>query len=255
MVTRKIIHKEKDGTVVEVDIGAEAKNVTQDADHRFATDTEKTAWNDANSKKHSHSNKGVIDKVTQALLDNWNAAYTHISDAVKHITATERTNWNDANSKKHTHGNKSVIDKVTQAMLDKLSGIAAGAEVNVQSDWNVADNTADAFIKNKPTSMPASDVAAWAKAASKPSYSWSEIGGKPSTFTPATHNHTASQVTQDATHRFVTDTEKAKWNEIDEVKQSLEKYASITVTGEILNLPGGGDIAVTGEILSIPLRI
>lgn len=35
----------------------------------------------------------------------------------------------------------------------KLSGIAAGAEVNVQSDWNVTDNTSDAFIKNKPTSM------------------------------------------------------------------------------------------------------
>lgn len=33
----------------------------------------------------------------------------------------------------------------------KLAGIAAGAEVNVQSDWAVSDNTSDAFIKNKPT--------------------------------------------------------------------------------------------------------
>jgi hypothetical protein len=33
----------------------------------------------------------------------------------------------------------------------KLDGIAAGAEVNVQSDWNEADSTADDFIKNKPT--------------------------------------------------------------------------------------------------------
>jgi len=33
----------------------------------------------------------------------------------------------------------------------KLNGIQAGAEVNVQSDWNVVDNTSDAFIKNKPT--------------------------------------------------------------------------------------------------------
>jgi uncharacterized protein YjbJ (UPF0337 family) len=33
----------------------------------------------------------------------------------------------------------------------KLDGIAAGAEVNVQSDWNQTDNTADDFIKNKPT--------------------------------------------------------------------------------------------------------
>ena len=33
----------------------------------------------------------------------------------------------------------------------KLDGIATGAEANVQSDWNQTDNSADDFIKNKPT--------------------------------------------------------------------------------------------------------
>lgn len=32
----------------------------------------------------------------------------------------------------------------------KLAGIEDGAEVNVQADWEQADNTADDFIKNKP---------------------------------------------------------------------------------------------------------
>lgn len=41
----------------------------------------------------------------------------------------------------------------TSTEKTKLSGIASGAEVNVQSDWNVTDNTSDAFIKNKPTTM------------------------------------------------------------------------------------------------------
>ena len=154
-----------------------------------------TNWTDAYNKRHEHGNKTVIDKITQTLLDNWTAAYTHISDAVKHITAPERANWNDANDKKHTHANKSIIDKLTQAMLDKLSGIAAGAEVNVQADWNVVDENSDAYIKNKPTAMPASDVLAWAKAANKPAYSWSEITSKPSTFAPSAHNHVKSQIT------------------------------------------------------------
>ena len=35
-------------------------------------------------------------------------------------------------------------------------------------------------VTGKPSSMPASDVYAWAKASSKPSYSWSEISGRPS---------------------------------------------------------------------------
>lgn len=39
----------------------------------------------------------------------------------------------------------------TDADKNKLDGIAEGAEVNVQSDWNVTDSDSDAFIKNKPT--------------------------------------------------------------------------------------------------------
>lgn len=36
------------------------------------------------------------------------------------------------------------------ALKSKSDGIEAGAEVNVQSDWNVTDTTSDAYIKNKP---------------------------------------------------------------------------------------------------------
>jgi hypothetical protein len=161
------------------------------------TETLLSNWTDAYNKRHEHGNKTVIDKITQTLLDNWTAAYAHISDAVKHITATERANWNDANDKKHTHANKSIIDKLTQAMVDKLAGIAAGAEVNVQADWNVVDDNSDAYIKNKPSAMPASDVLAWAKAANKPAYSWEEIGGKPSAFLPSSHTHNLLSVQSD----------------------------------------------------------
>lgn len=40
---------------------------------------------------------------------------------------------------------------VTDTEKTKLQGIAAGAEVNVQSDWSVTDSTSDAYIANKPT--------------------------------------------------------------------------------------------------------
>ena len=58
----------------------------------------------------------------------------------------------------HPH-DSSKVDKVTgkglstndftDALKTKLEGIAEGAEVNVQSDWNATSG--DAFIKNKPT--------------------------------------------------------------------------------------------------------
>ena len=44
----------------------------------------------------------------------------------------------------HTDNNFSDAD------VTKLSGIAAGAEVNVQANWSQTDNSADDFIKNKP---------------------------------------------------------------------------------------------------------
>ena len=60
----------------------------------------------------------------------------------------------------------------------KLSGVAVSGHTHKKAD-----------ITDFPTSMPASDVSTWAKAATKPSYAWSEITGKPSTFTPVSHTH------------------------------------------------------------------
>ena len=64
--------------------------------------------------------------------------------------------------------------------------------------WNNKANNshthAKSDIKDFPSSLPASDVYAWAKASSKPSYSWSEITNKPSTFNPSSHNHDSSYI-------------------------------------------------------------
>ena len=52
----------------------------------------------------------------------------------------------------------------TTTEKNKLAGIAAGAEVNVQSDWNVTDSSSDAYIKNKPTipsAVTESTVSSW----------------------------------------------------------------------------------------------
>ena len=62
---------------------------------------------------------------------------------------------------------------------ERLKKVEGGALTSV--DWSI--------IQNKPTSMPASDVPAWAKAATKPSYGWNEITGKPNEFNPSAHSH------------------------------------------------------------------
>lgn len=72
------------------------------------------------------------------------------------LSREDKTAYDDANQKKHQHDNKDVLDGITQEDVEKLRGIADGAQVNVQPDWNVTDETADSYIKNKPQSLPAS---------------------------------------------------------------------------------------------------
>lgn len=60
---------------------------------------ERENWNDANDKKHTHSNKTVLDGITSTLITAWNNAVEHITDTVKHITSSERTKWNAAYDK------------------------------------------------------------------------------------------------------------------------------------------------------------
>ncbi|MCI8363780.1 MAG: hypothetical protein HFG34_02365 [Eubacterium sp.] len=43
-----------------------------------------------------------------------------------------------------------------EAVKNKLGTVESGAGVNVQPDWNVTDQNSDAYIKNKPSTFPAS---------------------------------------------------------------------------------------------------
>ena len=64
------------------------------------------------------------------------------------LTSSDLTNYVQDANYVHTDNN------FTTALKDKLDGIQAGAEANVQSDWSQSDNSADDYIKNKP-SIPA----------------------------------------------------------------------------------------------------
>lgn len=89
---------------------------------------DKTNLEDMNNKKHTHSNKSLIDTLTQVLINNWNSAFTHISDAIKHITATERTLWNTVSNKVDKVSGKGLsTEDYTTAEKSKLSSIEANA--------------------------------------------------------------------------------------------------------------------------------
>lgn len=102
-------------------------------------DINKPDWDDANSKKHTHDNKSILDKISQTLFDSWTAAYQHISDAVRHITGDERTLWNTVTDKVDKVAGKDLsANDYTDDDRNKLADIAAGAEVNQNTFSTVA---------------------------------------------------------------------------------------------------------------------
>ena len=89
---------------------------------------DKVKLDDVNSKKHTHGNKSVIDAITSALVTNWNSAFSHISDVIKHITVDERTLWNTVSNKvDKVTGKQLSTNDYTTAEKNKLSGIEANA--------------------------------------------------------------------------------------------------------------------------------
>ena len=95
-------------------------------------------------------------------------------------SAAERSSWAESAELLHT------LNYTSYTVTKTGSGASGTWGINITGS---AGSVAWGNVSGRPSSLPASDVPAWAKASTKPSYSWSEIGSKPSTFTPSSHNH------------------------------------------------------------------
>lgn len=81
---------------------------------------------------------------------NWEHIGSTTADLSDYYTITQVNNLLSGKVDKETGKGLSTND-FTTAEKNKLTGIEAGAEVNVQADWNQTDVDADDYIKNKPT--------------------------------------------------------------------------------------------------------
>jgi len=87
-------------------------------------------------------------------------------------------NKSDINNFAHTHTRSDITNF---AHSHSKSDITDFSHTHSKSDiTNFAHNHVRADITDFPSSMPASDVYSWAKAANKPSYTYSEVGAAPS---------------------------------------------------------------------------
>ena len=102
----------------------------------------------ADALAHTHSNKGVLDKITEQDYADFKGAVNkaHIHANKDTLDKIDETAWLLVYGQTHEHENQSVLDKTTasytSAEKTKLAGIAAGAEVNQNAFSTIASGSA-----------------------------------------------------------------------------------------------------------------
>ena len=135
-----ILNKPTDLTVLSNHNVTELADVSSSGSGNIITDTERTKLSDIEANAEVNVKADWAESVTTSDAFILNKP-TDITDLSTH-SATELNDISDA-------GSGAVI---TTDERNKLSGIATGAEVNVQADWNATSG--DALILNKPTLAP-----------------------------------------------------------------------------------------------------
>ena len=173
------------GAVSSTDFNAHTSNTTL-----HITSTERTNWNDANNKKHTHSNKSVLDGITSAKVTNWDGVVTNWNKAfyfdsngdlkVKVNVIGEKEVSAYGAGASDGSGSITIVDALTSTATDAALSANQGRilrELIDSKGEGGVTNRAD--LEGKPS---------WI-GANKPSYTWAEISGKPSTFAPSSHTH------------------------------------------------------------------
>ena len=173
------------GAVSSTDFNAHIGNTTL-----HITSTERTNWNDANSKKHTHSNKSVLDGITSAKVTNWDGVVT---------------NWNKAFYFDSNGDLKVKVNVIGEKEISAYGAGASGGSGSITIVDALTSTATDAalsanqgrILRELIDSKGEGGVTNWADlegkpswiGANKPSYTWAEISGKPSIFAPSSHTH------------------------------------------------------------------
>lgn len=160
------------------DAGSEGQVLTMDADGHYAwadlphipEDPVQSDWDESDSSNLAYiRNKPVISKVGHTGQYNDLLDKPHIP--VDPVQADyEQSDSSALDYIKHKPDLNVYVEKVegkglstndfTDADKEKLAGIAAGAEVNAQANWDESDSGADSYIQNKPV-IPVQEQADW----------------------------------------------------------------------------------------------
>lgn len=173
---------EKNKSVVEAldkSIGTKANQNELDThtgnDTIHITSDERTKWNDANNKKHSHNNKSVLDGITSELVQKWTETSSSSVTGIKGV-----------NEDSFHRGNVVLTAKDVGAVStggDTAENTTAFTAASARENLKSGESHATLFGKIAKWFADLKEVAFTGK------IPWSDVTGKPSTYAPSSHTH------------------------------------------------------------------
>ena len=204
-----------------VAFSGKTEDLTDDAEHRLTTDTEKARWDDTYTKQETDSKDAEALRIAKEYADNQVSNLG--SDVYRKAEVYTKQEADAQHEVDLAAAKKFATDRISElingspAALDTLYEIANALNndpnfaTTIMALINGKADTAHKHTKSQitdfPTSMPASDVYPWAKASSKPTYTASEVGAAAAghnhdsayqpkgSYAAASHSHTKSQIT------------------------------------------------------------
>lgn len=190
---------------------ATAKATEAEADatsaSRSATEADASAKNSANSASTATQQATLAtQKATEAKTNADKAALSKDAAKVSETNAKKseaNAKVSEANAKESELKAKQYADHATAGQL--------------QADWKQTDSTKNDFIKNKPTLGTLS---------AKNSLAYSELTGVPTSFTPSSHTHPISQVTNLQTTLDAKTNDATLQVDLTKIRQSITEVSS-----------------------------
>lgn len=269
-----------DGTTKWLELGwgqpTSLAQLVADATHRLVTDAQIAGWNNkAEKTAATTAADGLMSAADKTKLNGIAAGannYVHPSthpatmitaDAShRFVTDAEKTTWNNKAPKSHAtadptygvgtdteYGHVKLVDAVSED-LGAGSGVAATPKAlfSVAEDAYAALETANearAALANKVDKVTGKGLSTNDYTTAEKNKLAGIAAGANNYVHPSTH--AATMITEDATHRFATDAEKAKWN----LEYTVEKVATESGFASTYVLKKGG--IKVGVSINIPL--
>lgn len=175
------------------------------------------------SEKHTHENKGILDTITQAVINKWNSAVNHITNRENpHGVTKAQVGLGNVPNVSTNDQKPTFTEAETRTNIESgetLSTILGKIKKWFSSLKSVAFSGSYNDLNDKPTlfSGKYSDLSGVPSsfAPSTHYHNWNAIQNKPSSFTPSAHTHSISDIS--GLSQRLSDIESAIFNSFSSV--------------------------------------